>query len=63
MGFGNPPRNYVTFIICVLLYVDLFVSVATQVMPRRWGGGAVESNEAFDARWEAYFQRFVVVKL
>ena len=63
MGFDTPLGTMSSFIICVLLYVDLFVSVATQVMPRRWGGGAVESNEAFDARWEAYFQRFVVVKL
>ena len=41
-----------------LVYVVLVIPKA--VVACRWSSGVKESDEAFDARWEAYFTRLVM---
>ena len=44
----------------IYIYVCFILAVASQsVVIRRQAHGVQESDEEFDARWEAYFNRFV----
>ena len=42
----------------LLSILGTLVPVVQTAVPRRWGHGKVEPDDVFDARWEAYFNRY-----